>query len=46
MPTKCTKAGCKYGTKGKLYKGAGAKGRADRQGRAIAASRSRAGRKR
>jgi hypothetical protein len=41
MPTRCTKAGCRYGSKGKLYKGKGAKARANRQGRAIKASQAR-----
>jgi hypothetical protein len=45
MPTKCTKAGCRWGNQ-KLYKGKNAKAKANRQGRAIAASRARAGRKR
>jgi hypothetical protein len=38
MPTRCNKSGCRYGTKGKLYKGKGAKARAAKQGRAIKSS--------
>lgn len=38
MPTKKVSGGYRYGTKGKLYKGKGAKAKADRQGRAIKAS--------
>ena len=45
MPTRCNKSGCRYGTKGKLYKGSGAKAKADRQGRAIRSSQARRGKK-
>jgi hypothetical protein len=41
MPVRCNKAGCRYGAKGKLYKGKGAKQKAARQGRAIEANRKR-----
>ena len=41
MPVRCNKSGCKYGTKGKLYKGPGGKAKAARQGRAIKASQAR-----
>ena len=43
MPVKCSKSGCRYGSKGKLYKGPGAKGKAQRQGRAIKSSQARRG---
>lgn len=36
----------KFGSKGKVYKGKGAKARAKRQGRAIKASQARRGKKR
>jgi hypothetical protein len=38
MPVKKRGGGYKYGNKGKLYKGKGAKGKAAKQGRAIRAS--------
>ncbi len=38
MPTRKVKGGYQYGKKGKVYKGKGAKAKADRQGRAIRAS--------
>ena len=41
MPVRCSKSGCKYGSKGKLYKGKNAKAKASRQGRAIKASQAR-----
>ncbi len=41
MPVRKTGGGYRYGTKGKLYKGKGAKSRAARQGRAIKASQAR-----
>jgi hypothetical protein len=41
MPTRRSGGGYKYGTKGKTYKGKGAKAKADRQGRAIQASKAR-----
>lgn len=41
MPVRKTGGGYKYGTKGKLYKGKGAKAKAARQGRAIQASKHR-----
>lgn len=40
MPVRCNKSGCKYG-KGKLYKGAGARKKAAKQGAAIKASQAR-----
>lgn len=40
MPVRKVKGGYRYGTKGKLYKGRGAKAKAARQGRAIKASQS------
>jgi hypothetical protein len=41
MPVKKTSGGYKYGNKGKLYKGKGAKAKAAKQGRAINASKKR-----
>ena len=41
MPVRCKKDGCRYGTKGKLYKGKNAKAKAAKQGRAIKASQNR-----
>ena len=41
MPVRKSKGGYKYGKKGKLYKGKGAKAKAAKQGRAIKASQSR-----
>jgi hypothetical protein len=41
MPVRRTSGGYKYGDKGKLYKGKGAKSKAVRQGRAIKASQAR-----
>ena len=38
MPVRKVKGGYRYGTKGKLYKGKGAKAKAARQGRAIKAN--------
>ena len=44
MPVRKTKGGgFKYGSSGKTYKGAGAKAKAQRQGRAIKASQARRG---
>ena len=44
MPTHRTKGGgYKYGSKGKTYRGPGAKSKANRQGRAIKASQARRG---
>lgn len=40
MPVRKVKGGYRYGTRGKLYKGRGAKAKAARQGRAIKASQS------
>ena len=40
MPVRKVKGGYRYGTKGKLYKGRGAKAKAARQGRAIKVSQS------
>jgi hypothetical protein len=49
MPTKpCKtngKSGYKYGSSGKCYTGSGAKAKANRQGRAIQASKAKAGKK-
>lgn len=46
MPVRKTSGGYRYGKKGKLYKGKGAKAKAAKQGRAIQASkRSRDGHK-
>lgn len=42
MPVKKTGSGYKYGSKGKLYTGKGAKAKAEKQGRAIQASKARA----
>jgi len=39
MPVRKTKGGYKYGDKGKLYKGKGAKKKAQKQGKAIQASK-------
>jgi hypothetical protein len=41
MPVKKSGGGYKYGNKGKLYKGKGAKAKAAKQGRAIRASQAR-----
>lgn len=41
MPVRKAKGGYRYGTKGKVYRGRGAKARAARQGRAIRASQAR-----
>lgn len=41
MPVRKVKGGYRYGTRGKLYKGRGAKAKATRQGRAIKASQAR-----
>jgi hypothetical protein len=41
MPVRCKGGTCKYGTKGKAYRGQGAKAKAARQGRAIKASQAR-----
>ena len=41
MPVRKTKGGYKYGSKGKLYKGKGAKAKAAKQGRAINANKKR-----
>jgi len=45
MPVRKTGGGYKYGSKGKLYRGKGAKAKAARQGRAIQASKHRKGKK-
>lgn len=39
MPVRKVKGGYRYGSRGKLYRGKGAKAKAARQGRAIKASR-------
>lgn len=41
MPVRKVKGGYRYGTRGKLYKGRGARAKAARQGRAIKASQTR-----
>ena len=41
MPVKKSGTGYRYGSKGKTYKGKGAKGKAEKQGRAIKASQGR-----
>jgi hypothetical protein len=41
MPVRKVKGGYQYGNSGKVYKGKGAKSRANRQGRAIKASQAR-----
>ena len=41
MPVRRSGGGYKYGSKGKLYKGKGARAKAARQGRAIEASKAR-----
>lgn len=41
MPVRRVKGGYRYGSKGKLYRGKGAKAKAARQGRAIEASKHR-----
>ena len=38
MPVRCNKSGRRWGSKGKLYKGKGAKKKAARQGRAAYAN--------
>lgn len=43
MPVKKSGGGYKYGSKGKTYKGPGAKAKAAKQGRAIKASQARRG---
>lgn len=45
MPVRKSGGGYKYGSKGKTYKGKGAKAKAAKQGRAIKASQSRRGKK-
>lgn len=45
MPVRKAKGGYRWGRKGKVYKGKGAKAKAARQGRAIRASQRRRGRK-
>jgi hypothetical protein len=46
MPVRSLGGGCyKYGKTGKKYCGPGARGKAERQGRAIRASQARAGRR-
>jgi hypothetical protein len=42
MPVKRSGGGYKFGSKGKVYRGKGAKARAAKQGRAIKASQARA----
>lgn len=44
MPVRKAGGGYRYGTKGKVYRGKGAKAKAARQGRAIRASQHRRGR--
>lgn len=39
MPTRKTSGGYRYGRKGKIYRGKGAKAKANKQGRAIQASK-------
>jgi len=39
MPVRKTKGGYRYGSKGKVYRGKGAKSKAAKQGRAIQASK-------
>lgn len=46
MPTEKVGGGYRYGKSGKTYKGKGAKAKADRQGRAIEASKARERKKR
>lgn len=41
MPVRKSKGGYQYGTRGKVYKGKGAKSKAARQGRAIKANQNR-----
>lgn len=41
MPTRKVKGGYKWGSTGKVYRGPGAKAKADRQGRAIRANQAR-----
>jgi len=43
MPVQKSGSGYRYGTKGKTYRGKGAKAKAKRQGRAIKASQARQG---
>lgn len=43
MPTRRVKGGYRWGRTGKLYRGKGAKAKADKQGRAIRASQARQG---
>lgn len=45
MPVRHVKGGYKFGTKGKLYKGKGAKAKASKQGRAVKASQARRGKR-
>lgn len=45
MPVRKSGGGYKYGSKGKTYKGKGAKAKAAKQGRAIKASQARRGKK-
>ena len=45
MPTRRVSGGYRYGTKGKLYKGKGAKRKAQKQGVAIRLSQKRRGKK-
>jgi hypothetical protein len=45
MPVRKSKGGFKFGSKGKLYKGKGAKKKAAKQGRAIKASQARRGKR-
>ena len=46
MPVKKVGGGYRYGTKGKTYRGKGAKAKAARQGRAIRSSQARRGKRR
>jgi hypothetical protein len=46
MPVHKAKGGYQYGSRGKVYRGKGARAKAARQGRAIRASQARRGRRR
>jgi hypothetical protein len=45
MPVEKVAGGFRYGSKGKVYRGKGARAKAKRQGRAIEASKARQGRR-
>lgn len=45
MPVQRSKGGYKFGSKGKVYTGKGAKAKATKQGRAIKANQNRTGRR-